>query len=235
MISLAGLFLVDSTTIRSMAMGAIMVVAVSILAAVTLLPVLMRLLGRRAYARGRIALALSRLARRWRNLPRRPGSTAPGVVRTTFWERWTARVMRRPWVAAIASAGVMLALAVPALSLAFGDGALRQFPKDDPARVGAELAAQKLGPGSSGPTQIVLGARQSCGTRRLPDGASPRSRGGEGIAPTALPRRACGADRGPAASRPREPPGPGDAGAPARRPAAHRRGGVEYRRDDRLR
>jgi uncharacterized membrane protein YdfJ with MMPL/SSD domain len=155
MISLAGLFLVDSTTIRSMAMGAIMVVAVSILAAVTLLPVLMNMLGRRAYARGRIALVLSRLGRRWRNLPRRRGSTTPGHVRTGFWERWTARVMRRPWAAALASAGVMLALAVPALSLQFGDGALRQFPKDDPTRVGAELAAQKLGPGSSGPTRIV--------------------------------------------------------------------------------
>src|SRR4051794_6420648 len=41
MISLAGLFLVDSTTIRSMAMGAIVVVAISVLAAVTLLPALM--------------------------------------------------------------------------------------------------------------------------------------------------------------------------------------------------
>jgi uncharacterized membrane protein YdfJ with MMPL/SSD domain len=155
MISLAGLFLVDSTTIRSMAMGAIMVVAVSLLAAVTLLPVLMRLLGRRAYARDRIALALNRLVRSWRNLPRRRGSTAPGSVRTTFWERWTARVTRRPWLAALASAGVMLALAVPALSLEFGDGALRQFPRDDPTLVGAELAAERLGPGSAGPTQIV--------------------------------------------------------------------------------
>jgi uncharacterized membrane protein YdfJ with MMPL/SSD domain len=49
----------------------------------------------------------------------------------------------------------MLALAVPALSLEFGDGALRQFPEGNETRVGAELAAQKLGPGSSGPTQIV--------------------------------------------------------------------------------
>jgi uncharacterized membrane protein YdfJ with MMPL/SSD domain len=154
-ISLAGLFLVDSTTIRSMAMGAIMVVAVSILAAVTLLPVLMRLLGRRAYARGRIALTLSGIARNWRNLRRRRGSTAPGVVRLGFWERWTARVTRRPWVAALASAAVMLALAVPALSLEFGDGALRQFPAGNETRVGAELAARQLGPGSSGPTQIV--------------------------------------------------------------------------------
>jgi len=54
MLSLAGLYLVDSTTIRSMAMGAIIVVAISILAAVSLLPVLMSVLGRRAYARGRV-------------------------------------------------------------------------------------------------------------------------------------------------------------------------------------
>ena len=65
MLSLAGLYLVDSTTIRSMAMGAIIVVAVSILAAVTLLPVLMSLLGRRAYARGRIAIVFGLLVARW--------------------------------------------------------------------------------------------------------------------------------------------------------------------------
>ena len=155
MISLAGLFLVNSTTIRSMAMGAIMVVAVSILAAVTLLPVLMRMLGRRAYARGRIALVVGLLGRRLRSAPRRRGSTAPGVVRTGFWERWTTRVTRRPWLAALASAAVLLVLAVPALSLEFGDGALRQFPEGNETRVGAELAAQRLGSGASGPTQIV--------------------------------------------------------------------------------
>jgi uncharacterized membrane protein YdfJ with MMPL/SSD domain len=155
MISLAGLFLVDSTTIRSMAMGAIMVVAVSVLAAVTLLPVLMRLLGRRAYARGRIALVLGLIGRRFRTARRQRGSTAPGVVRTGFWERWTARVTRRPWVSALASAAVLLVLAIPALSLEFGDGALRQFPEGNETRVGAELAAKELGAGASGPTQVV--------------------------------------------------------------------------------
>ena len=156
LISLAGLFLIDSTTIRSMAMGAIMVVAVSILAAVTFLPVLMRLLGRRAYARGRIALTVSLLLRRWRNMPRRRGSTRPDVTRPSFWERWTARVTRRPLVAALASAGVLLVLAIPALSLQFGDGALRQFPKGHETRVGAELAARTQGAGASAPTQILV-------------------------------------------------------------------------------
>jgi uncharacterized membrane protein YdfJ with MMPL/SSD domain len=155
-VSLAGLFLIDSTTIRSMAMGAIMVVAISIVAAVTLLPVLMRLLGRRAYARGRIALTAALLVRRWRNLPRRRGSTRPGVARPGFWERWTAGVTRRPWAAALASAGVLLVLAIPALSLEFGDGALRQFPKDNPTRVGAELAARQQGAGASAPTHVLV-------------------------------------------------------------------------------
>jgi uncharacterized membrane protein YdfJ with MMPL/SSD domain len=155
MISLAGLFLVDSTTIRSMAMGAIVVVAVSILGAMTLLPVLMRLLGTRAYARGRLAVLIGLLVRLFRTKPRRRGSTHPDRRRGGFWERWTARVTRRPVLAAVASAAILLVLAIPALSLKFGDGALRQFPKGNETRVGAELAARQLGAGSSGPAQVL--------------------------------------------------------------------------------
>jgi uncharacterized membrane protein YdfJ with MMPL/SSD domain len=129
MLSLAGLFLVDSTTIRSMAMGAIIVVAISILAAVTLLPVLMNVLGRRAYTRGRIAVVASLLLRLARTRRRRPGSTTEARRKVGFWERWTSAVTRRPWVAALSAAAVLLALAIPAMSLEFGNGALRQFPE----------------------------------------------------------------------------------------------------------
>jgi uncharacterized membrane protein YdfJ with MMPL/SSD domain len=155
MLSLAALYLVDSTTIRSMAIGAIIVVAVSILAAVTLLPVLMSLLGRRAYARGRLAVLFGLLVRLVRTRPRRRGSTRPSARRAGFWERWTAAVTRRPWVSALVTSAVLLALAIPALSLDFGNGALRQFPKGNETRVGAELAAQATGPGASGPVQAV--------------------------------------------------------------------------------
>ena len=169
MVSLAGLWLVDSTTIRSMAAGAIIVVAISVLAAVTLLPVLMSLFGRRVYARGRIALTLQLVVRAVRSRARRPGSTRPEAVaaRTGFWERWTTRVTRRPWTAALASAGVLLVLAIPALSLDFGDGALRQFPEGNTTRTGAELAAQKQGAGAAGPTQVVAELKQ--GSVRSPD------------------------------------------------------------------
>jgi RND superfamily putative drug exporter len=155
-IALAGLFLVDSTTIRSMAIGAIVVVAISILAAVTLLPALMSLLGKRAYARGRIAVVGTLFVRAWRSMRRRAGSTHPDRARLPFWQSWTERIMRRPWISAGLSAAVLLVLAIPALSLEFGDGALRQFPEGHETRVGAELAAEKNGPGSSGPTLVLV-------------------------------------------------------------------------------
>ena len=193
-ISLGGLFLVDSTTIRSMAMGAIVVVAVSILAAVTLLPALMNLLGTRAYARGRIATVTGLVFRslRWRR--RRPGSTLE--AKPDFWTRWTDRVTKRPVLAATLSAAVLLVLAIPALSLEFGDGALRQFPKANETRVGSELAAERLGPGSAGPTQVTAqradAAAVQARLKRDPEVADVRgpvpSKDGRSVLFTAAPR-----------------------------------------------
>src|SRR3954470_13914866 len=192
-VALAGLFLVDSTTIRSMAIGAIVVVAVSILGAITLLPALMSLLGRPAYARGRVAIVGALLVRARRSMRRRAGSTHPDRARRPFWESWTERIMRHPWIAAGLSAAILLGLAIPALSLEFGDGALRQFPKGHETRVGAELAAKATGPGASGPVLVLarldsgtVGAapnagalgRYVAGVRRDPEAASvdgPRS------------------------------------------------------------
>ena len=53
-IALAGLFLINSKTAHSMAIGAIVVVGVAVLAAVTLLPALIATLGHRAYEPGKV-------------------------------------------------------------------------------------------------------------------------------------------------------------------------------------
>ncbi|HEX2071596.1 MAG TPA: MMPL family transporter [Thermoleophilaceae bacterium] len=151
-VSLAGLLLVDSTTLRSMAYGAIMVVAVSIVAAMTFLPALMAATGRRGYQPGRTAGVVAAIVGGLRRLMRRPprAEGAPG-----FWQTWTDRVTRRPLATALAATVLMLALAIPALSLSTGDGALRQFPEGNETRVGAELAAKKLGPGAASPVEVV--------------------------------------------------------------------------------
>src|SRR3954452_2896030 len=172
MVALAGLFVVNSQTLRSMALGAIVVVAISILGALTLLPTLMSLLGKRAYSRDRFADAIAYVLRTWRNLPRRRGSSHPDRVaaRGTFWQRWTAVVTKRPLVTAILASAFMLALAVPALSMKWGNGALRQFPQNDTTRVGAELAAKQLGAGPAAPVEIVV----NFGTSSLRDAGRSR-------------------------------------------------------------
>ena len=162
MLSLAGLFLVNSQTMRSMALGAIIVVAVSILGALTLLPALMRMLGTRAYSRARIATVSGLIFRAQRSGGRRRGRSDPEVVRGSFWDRWTRRVMRRPGLAALLSAAAMLAIAFPALSLESGNGALEQFPEDNETRIAAERAAAVNGQGSAGPA-LVMARFQSGG------------------------------------------------------------------------
>jgi RND superfamily putative drug exporter len=148
-VSLAGLWMVDNQALRSMALGAMTVVAVSILTATTLLPALIAMLGDRVLPGGIVARVLSFFKRRVFRRPDRPATD-----RAAFWERWTARVMARPWVAVIGVSTVLLTLAIPLLSIETGTAALGQFPKGNDVRVGNELASQQVG-GGTDPTQIV--------------------------------------------------------------------------------
>ncbi len=153
MVSLAGLYLVHSTALRSMALGAILVVAVSVLAATTLLPALIAVMGKRAHESGR---HLSRISRALR--PRRSPQAALADARdkSDFWASWTARVMRRPALSATAAVVVLLGLAAPALNLATVDGALRQFPAGNETRQGVEAATKLVGAGAATPIQVSV-------------------------------------------------------------------------------
>ena len=78
--SLAGLLLIDTTALRSMAIGAMLVVAVSVLTASTLLPALISLFGRRAHEPGRLLRPARRRGRRAAPAPCRsaPRATPSG-------------------------------------------------------------------------------------------------------------------------------------------------------------
>jgi uncharacterized membrane protein YdfJ with MMPL/SSD domain len=134
-LALGALFVVDSTMLRSLALGAIVVVALAVLGALTLLPAL---LGRRAGRSRRLRLAA------------RGGG---------FWRRWTAAVMGRPVLALVCSAAVLLVFAVPALRLETGVGALAQLDRGSDDRAGTELAARTLGPGELGPVELLVRPR----------------------------------------------------------------------------
>jgi RND superfamily putative drug exporter len=142
-VSLAGLWMVDNQALRSMALGAMTVVAVSILTATTLLPALIAMLGDRVLPGGIVAKALGFFRRRGE----RPD-------REAFWVRWTTRVMAHPWRAVIGVSAVLLTLAIPLLSIETGTQAIKQFPKDSDVRIGNELASKQLG-GGTDPVQMV--------------------------------------------------------------------------------
>jgi len=142
-VSLAGLWMVDNQALRSMALGAMTVVAVSILTATTLLPVLISMLGDRVMPGGIVARVLGLFKRRGE----RPD-------REAFWVRWTSNVMAHPWVAVIGVSAVLLTLAAPLLSVQTGTDALGQFPKDSDVRIGNEAVAKQLG-GAADPIQLV--------------------------------------------------------------------------------
>ncbi|HET7418259.1 MAG TPA: MMPL family transporter [Solirubrobacterales bacterium] len=150
-ISLAGLWMVDNQALRSMALGAMTVVAVSILTATTLLPALIAALGDRVLPGGVVGRVESFFRRRFY---RRRTAEQATAEQNRFWRAWTQRVMARPWTAVIGVSAVLLFLASPLLSLDTGTEALSQFPKDSDVRVGNELASEQLG-GGTDPIQVV--------------------------------------------------------------------------------
>lgn len=176
--ALFGLYLERAAAIRSMALGAIVVVTVSVLAASTLLPTIISLLGARAHGRGRTFARLSELLGSLRRRALRGGRSDAGLATSGatdgngglgvgFWASWTARVTRRPAVTAAAAAIAMLALAAPALHLKTTDGALRQFPKGNETLRGFQAAAAVTGPGASSPFEVVTPMAEAASVRRV--------------------------------------------------------------------
>jgi uncharacterized membrane protein YdfJ with MMPL/SSD domain len=150
-ISLAGLWMVDNQALRSMALGAMTVVAVSILTATTLLPALIAMLGDRVLPGGVVGKVEDFFRRRFY---RRKTAQQAATEKNRFWRAWTVRVMARPWTAVIGVSAVLLFLASPLLSLETGTEAIAQFPKDSDVRVGSEIASEQLN-GGTDPVQIV--------------------------------------------------------------------------------
>ncbi|MFV0406306.1 MAG: MMPL family transporter [Propioniciclava sp.] len=138
-LAMSALFFIDSAVIRSIAIGVVVVVIVSILAATVLTPALLRLLGTRINW-GRIPF------------PKRKNQRAP---RTNF---ATRLAQRRPWVVVIASVAVLGALIVPATHIAVGSADASVAREDAPVRQGFERIAEQFSVGATAPIQVLVDA-----------------------------------------------------------------------------
>jgi RND superfamily putative drug exporter len=140
-VALLGMFIVPTSIMRSLALGAILVGIVSVAAALTLLPALLSIAGDRVDS-----LPVPILGR---NLGR--ADTTEG----RFWRRIVEAVLRRPAISLILSAGVMLALASPIFGLHIGANGVSTLPSSLPTKQGYVLLQRTFPVQSPNPVRIV--------------------------------------------------------------------------------
>jgi uncharacterized membrane protein YdfJ with MMPL/SSD domain len=141
-IAMFGLLIIPNTIFRSLAAGAILVGITSVVAAMTLLPAVVSLLGDRVNAL-RIPL-IGRGAER--------GTGAEG----RFWSAIVRAVMRRPVVSLLLSAGLLVALALPVVRLQTGEAGIRTLPDRFPSKQGFNALEEELGVGTTDTVEVVV-------------------------------------------------------------------------------
>ncbi len=138
-LAMTGLELVPNTIMRSLATGAILVGIVSVLAALTLLPAVLSLLGDRVDSL-RVPFF---------------GRAAAGAE-SRFWGRIVRAVMRRPVVSLVAAVALLLAAAVPVLFLETGTAGISTLPDRFESKQGFLLLNREFPGQTVDPVEIVV-------------------------------------------------------------------------------
>lgn len=157
LIAFAGLLFFPQMFLRSMGVGGMVVVLLDMLLAVTLLPALLAVLGRRVDA-GRLPRGITARLAALRGSGRRSGGPSG-------WARVAAVVLRFPGAVVAASVALLLLLALPVLGLQVADGDARELPAASGPRLATERVAE-LFPGQSG-TVVEVAVRGPQGTGAL--------------------------------------------------------------------
>src|SRR4051795_925875 len=136
-IALLGMFALGVRFLDAPALASSLAVLLTMLASLTLLPAMLSRAGRGVD--------------RWRV----PGLGRARPEGTGFWFAWSRFIQRHPWPAAVASAGLLLVLAIPVLSMQLGSADAGTDPTSTTTRRAYDLLAVGFGPGFNGPLQVV--------------------------------------------------------------------------------
>jgi putative drug exporter of the RND superfamily len=140
-LAMLGMFALGISALSGAAVAVSIAVALTAIAALTLLPALLGFFGARVLRRGeRRALKTGEV----RTIDESPG-----------WARWAGRLQRRPGTFALVGATVMVLIAIPFFSMRLGSSDAGSDPVGWTTRKAYDLLAKDFGPGYSGPLQLV--------------------------------------------------------------------------------
>jgi putative drug exporter of the RND superfamily len=178
-IALLGMFALGVSLLNGVAIAAALGVVLVLLATLTLLPALLRFVGRRVGRVGRVRADRASADR---------ASDAP-----SFWTRWVVSIQRRPAVIAVLATALMLTLAAPILGLRLGASDAGNDPTGHTTRKAYDLIAHGFGKGFNGPLQVAVKlptAHDGTALTQLDEGL----RATPGVASVAAPRLDAAAD-----------------------------------------
>jgi RND superfamily putative drug exporter len=137
-IALLGMLAIGLSFISGLGLGAASVVALTVLAAVTLLPAVLGFAGTNVD--------------KWRL----PWVHEDDGKRETIWHRWSRFVQRRPAVLTVTGLLVMIVLAAPVISMRLGFVDAGNNPTSTQSRQSYDLLSRGFGPGFNGPFLFAI-------------------------------------------------------------------------------
>ncbi len=149
-VAILGLQLAGIPFVAALGYSASIVVAIAVLAAVTLLPALLGVVGPRVLARSHRDAAAAAAA------AAEAGQPAHRETSHSGWVRWANWVAHHPWRSAIAATLVLLALAAPVVDMRLGQADAGTDPTSTTHRRAYDLLARGFGEGFNGPLLVTV-------------------------------------------------------------------------------
>ena len=176
-IAILGLYVSAVPFVGALGLASAIVVAVTMLSALTLVPAFLSL------ARNRVRSRADRAA------AKRHVAEAAHTHENSAFARWGRKVSNRPWPWAVGSVLLLLVLAIPVLSLRLGQLDAGTDPTSQSDRRAYDLITQGFGEGTNGPLTVVLkvpsGSQQQ--TQDLLSSAQKTLSGTSGVASVGKP------------------------------------------------
>jgi RND superfamily putative drug exporter len=146
LVSLSTVLVVPAPAIRTTAVGIILAVVFVLAATTTLLPAVLGSLGSR----------VDKASLPW---------TKAHAPRSRRFGSWGQLLDRHPWPFAVASIGILVLLALPALGLKVAMPSVAVVPEDAPVREGYQVMQEAFGTGAPGTLQVVVPAADATAAR----------------------------------------------------------------------